>query len=77
MARGVVTTVENKRRRVGAAKTYLHVEVEVQGEPVHLLLTHTQMEQAMRRAANNAEDWPAPEPGMIQRVLGWLRGKND
>jgi hypothetical protein len=75
MAQGVVTTVDNTNRRIGAAQSYAHVEVLIDDKPMHLLFTAAEIDRALRRARLNAEDWPMPEPGAIQRALDWLRGK--
>ena len=63
--------VENKDRKFGSAKEYVHVVID----GFDALFTIDQVQDAFERAAKNLEDLPPPT--IAQRVRMWFRRYNN
>jgi hypothetical protein len=66
------TTVTNKDRKFGAAKSYVHVRASVDGMPSNdFLFTDGELSHARQRAEANYSD--LPPKGVWEKFRDWLR----
>jgi hypothetical protein len=65
--------VENKQRKRNEAAKYYPVLMEVNGEPVWFMFTHSQLKVAAARADRNPEDIPTVTDSLLGKLINWFK----
>ena len=71
---GIARVSDNRQRHFGAATRYTFVTIVVEGRPVRLALTESELKRAIERGHDNREDAPPSRasdlPGFVRAWLG-------